>query len=80
MNTTISTTALERTNLEAHVDLCAERYKHLETRLTIIEVKVEQLARAIEESKHSMAKVIVGATTTIVASLLAAVVTIIMKF
>lgn len=73
-------TNLEKTNLEAHVDLCAERYKHLELRLTTIEVKVAQLGDAITESKNSMAKVIIGATSTIVATILTAVVTILMKF
>jgi len=78
--TPVNTTNLERTNLEAHVDLCAERYKHLENRLEIIENKVESLASAITESKNSMAKVIIGATSTIVAGLIATVVTILMKF
>lgn len=76
----ITTTNLERTNLEAHVDLCAERYKHLETRLEIIEKKVESLATAITESKNSMSKVIIGATATIIAGLISTVVTILMKF
>lgn len=76
----MATTNLEKTNLEAHVDLCAERYKHLELRLTTIEVKVAQLGEAITESKNSMAKVIIGATGTIVATILTAVVTILMKF
>jgi hypothetical protein len=76
----IATTNLEKTNLEAHVDLCAERYKHLELRLTTIEVKVAQLGDAITDSKNSMAKVIIGSTTTIVATILTAVITILMKF
>lgn len=75
-----TTTNLERENLEAHVDLCAERYKQLETRLGTIEVKVESIAATIADSKDSMAKVIIGSTATIVASLLGVVVTILMKF
>ena len=39
----MSTTELERTNLEAHVDLCAERYKGLETRLENVEKAVKDL-------------------------------------
>ena len=35
-------TALEKKNLEAHVDLCEQRYVALEGRLTKIEKKVEQ--------------------------------------
>ena len=75
-----TTTNLERENLEAHVDLCAERYKQLETRLGTIEQKVEVIVDTIAESKDSMAKVIIGATATIVASLLGVVITILMKF
>ena len=34
----MSTTELEKQNLEAHVDLCSERYKGLHDRLSAIEV------------------------------------------
>lgn len=76
----IRTTSLERENLEAHVDLCAERYSHLESRLATIEVKVEGLAKSINESQKSTAKVIIGATATIVAGMISTIVTILMKF
>lgn len=76
----ITTTDLEKESLEAHVDLCAMRYKHLESRLTIIETKVESLSKAIEDSRSSLNKVIIGATATIVASLLGVVTTLLMKF
>ena len=74
------TTHIEKENLEAHVELCAERYKHVESRLAIIENKVGALAEKIEESKSSMSKVIIGATATIVVGLLATVITIVLKF
>ncbi len=76
----IETTNLERENLEAHVDLCAERYKHLELRLSTIETKVEGLGKSIAESNNSMQKVIIGATATILGGLLSVVVTLLMKF
>lgn len=76
----VTTTELERTNLEAHVDLCAERYKQLELRLSTIEVKVENLGKSISESNTSMQKVIIGATATILGGLLSVVVTLLMKF
>ena len=63
------TTAIERQNLEAHVELCAERYEQLNSRLEIIEDKVEDLSKKIVESQNSMSKVIIGATATIVAGL-----------
>jgi len=76
----VMTTAIEKENLEAHVELCAERYKHVELRLATIETKVEALAEKIEESKSSMSKVIIGATATIVVGLIVTVVTIVLKF
>lgn len=74
------TTEIEKSNLETHVELCALRYKNLESRLTTIESKVEVLASKIEESKSSMSKVIIGATATIIAGLLSTIVTIMIKF
>ena len=74
------TTAIEKQNLEAHVELCAERYEQLNTRLEIIEEKVGKLAIKIEERQSSMSKVIIGATATIIAGLLSTVVTILIKF
>lgn len=71
---------IEKENLESHVELCALRYQNLESRLSIIEIKVEQLANKIEDSKDSMSKIIFGATATIVAGILSTIVTILMKF
>lgn len=73
------TTKLERENLEAHVDLCAMRYQQLDTRLTTIEKKVSELAEVISVNKDSLAKVIIGATGTIVASVVGLIVTLLMK-
>lgn len=64
---TIQTTQLERENLEAHVDLCAERYRSLEqqvgkidTRLTNIEKSVTQMRedsiREFSLMRESMAR------------------------
>jgi phage shock protein A len=75
-----STTDIEKESLEAHVELCAMRYSQLETRLATIETKVSGLATKIEDSQSSMSKVIIGATGTIVASLLSVVIVILMKF
>jgi len=76
----MSTTALERENLEAHVDLCAERYKQLEYRLDVIEVKVEQISKDILVGQKSMSKVIIGSTGTIVAALLSTIATVLITF
>jgi len=73
-------TALEKKNLEAHVDLCEQRYKNLETRLESVEVKLEHVHQDITNGNKSMAKVIIGATGTIVAGLLSTIVVILMNF
>jgi len=73
-------TDIEKESLEAHVELCAMRYAQLESRLEIIETKVSGLASKIEDSQSSMAKVIIGATATIVGGLLSVVIVIMMKF
>lgn len=73
-------TEIEKENLEAHVELCAERYKQLEVRLKTIETKVEHLSDKIVDSQNSMSKVVIGATATIVAGLLSTIITILMKF
>ena len=39
----MSTTELEKQNLEAHVDLCSERYNRLHDRLSAIEVHLTKM-------------------------------------
>lgn len=43
------TTDIEKKNLEAHVELCAERYRHLETKLETVDAKLGGLERVIRE-------------------------------
>jgi hypothetical protein len=61
---------IEKTNLEAHVDLCAQRYEQLDGRLTKIEGKFNDLQKIIEAGQNSMTKVIVGTAGTIVTGVL----------
>lgn len=79
MMSLLPSTDLEKTSLEAHVDLCAMRYAQLDQRLTTIEHKVGTLQEIIEESKNSMAKVIIGSAGTIVASIIALIITLLTK-
>ena len=76
----METTKLERENLEAHVDLCAERYKQLDLRLTTLEVKVDAISTAIANSSNSMRSVVITSAATVVAGLLGLIATIIFKF
>ena len=74
-----STTELERNNLEAHVDLCAQRYDVLEGRLSKVEEKIDTLHTVISTGQQSMTKVIIGAAGTIVTGLLSTIIVILMQ-
>jgi len=73
-NTMAKATDLEKENLEAHVDLCQQRYENLESRLTAVEKKLEHVHQDVQNGNKSMIKVIIGATGTIVAGLLSTIV------
>jgi len=64
------TTDLEKTSLEAHVDLCAMRYGQLDSRLTSIEGKVTTLQDTIEKSHLSMVKILIGTAGTVIVAIL----------
>ena len=74
------TTSLEKESLEAHVDLCALRYQQLDSRLTKIETKVEDIHTDITSGNKSMVKVLIGATGTIIAGLLSTIVVLLTTF
>ena len=73
-----NTTSLERTSLEAHVDLCALRYQQLDSRLTNLEKKVDDIHEDIVSGQKSLTKVIIGTAGTIVAGVLSVVVAVLM--
>jgi predicted nuclease with TOPRIM domain len=43
------TTDIEKKNLEAHVELCAERYSHLDSKLRDIDEKISSLDAMVKE-------------------------------
>jgi hypothetical protein len=45
----LETTDIEKKSLEAHVELCAERYNALETKLCVLEDKLSGLKATIVE-------------------------------
>ena len=73
-------TQLERESLEAHVDLCQQRYENLENRLTAVEKKLHHVHEDIQQGNKSMIKVVIGATGTIVAGLLSTIVVLLINF
>ena len=76
----MSTTDLEKQNLEAHVDLCSERCKGLHDRLSAIEVRLGKMNEDMTSGHKSQSKTIIATAGTVVAGLLSTVVVILMKF
>ena len=76
----LPTTQLEKESLEAHVDLCALRYKNLDDRLTSVEEKIDVVHKDITDGNKSMTKVLIGAAGTIVAGLLSTIVVLLLQF
>ena len=73
------TTNLEKTRLEAHVDLCALRYGQLESRLSGIENKVSTLHETIEKNSLNTIKILIGTAGTIIVAILSLVGVIVTK-
>ena len=48
------TTEIEKKSLEAHVELCAERYRYLEDKLDSMETKITGLCDSINGVKTAM--------------------------
>jgi hypothetical protein len=48
------TTEIEKKSLEAHVELCAQRYKILEDKLENVEVKCDNLMTCLADVKKSL--------------------------
>ena len=75
----MSTTELEKQNLEAHVDLCSERYKGLHDRLSAIELRLGKMNEDMIAGQKSSSKTIIATAGTVVAGLLSTVGVILMK-
>jgi hypothetical protein len=75
----LPTTALEKESLEAHVDLCALRYKNLDQRLTDVETTLKDIHADIKSGQSSMTKVLIGTAGTVIAGLLSTLVVIILQ-
>jgi len=76
----MSTTDLEKQNLEAHVDLCSERYKGLHDRLGMIELRLAKMNEDMTAGQKSTSKTLIATAGTVIAGLLSTVVVVLMKF
>jgi len=74
-----NSTDLEKQSLEAHVDLCALRYESLDRRLQNVETEIKGIREDMRQGQNSLAKVIIGATGTIIAGMLSTIVVLLMN-
>ena len=72
-------TELEKTNLEAHVDLCSERYRNLHDRLSAIEVRPGKINDDMKTGHKSNSKTVIAAAGTVIAGLLSTMVVLLIK-
>ena len=77
-------TDIEKQSLEAHVELCAERYDKLETKLNSVEKKVEKLEEHVIAIRETLAgagdkqsKQLIAIGTAIVSVLITGLITVI---
>lgn len=52
----VEATEIEKKSLEAHVELCAERYNALEMRLDVLDNKIGGVATMVKEVKETVSK------------------------
>lgn len=52
----VEATEIEKKSLEAHVELCAERYNALEDKMTIMSKNIAHLCDMVTEVKASVSK------------------------
>lgn len=79
MSNSIKPTELEKESLAAHVDMCALRYYQLDGRLTKLEGKVEEIHKDVVSGQKSLTTVIITTAGTIIASVLAVVIIILVR-
>ena len=72
-------TELEKTNLEAHVDLCSERYKGLHDRLSAIEHRLSKINDDMKQNHKSHSKTVITAAGTVIAGLLSTMVVLLIR-
>ena len=68
----------ERDNLEAHVDLCAERYNRLEQRLQALENAMQEMKEMVIAESQKSTKIVIGAAATVIGGLLSTLVAVIL--
>ena len=77
-------TDIEKKSLEAHVELCAERYANLENKLDSLESRMDKMEKYMLEIRNSLSgsennqfKTIIAVGTTLMGALVAGAITLI---
>ncbi len=52
----VEPTDIEKKSLEAHVELCAERYNALEDKIAVLDNKITSVAAMVKEVKETVGK------------------------
>ena len=52
----VEPTDIEKKSLEAHVELCAERYNALEDKIAVLDNKITSVATMVKEVKETVGK------------------------
>jgi hypothetical protein len=83
----VDTTDIEKKSLEAHVELCAERYRFLENKLETVEATVSNVNEMVADIRDMMDKIvdkrndqIIKWGTAIIGSLVASIVYLVMQY
>jgi predicted nucleic acid-binding Zn-ribbon protein len=71
---TARTYKVERESLEAHVDICAERYDRLEVRMDNLNEKVEKNSDLISRESNATRKMVMTSAGVVIGSLTAGIV------
>jgi predicted nucleic acid-binding Zn-ribbon protein len=62
----VATASIEKKSLEAHVELCAERYDALEAKLDNLDRRVEKIDTSVEEIKKAIHGSALGASNNLI--------------
>lgn len=69
---TIQTIDAESSSLEVHVELCAQRYETLDTRLLSVESKIDSVNKKVESLHADLWKVLITTIGTVAVSVISA--------
>ncbi len=80
----MASTDIEKKSLEAHVELCAERYSNLNDRLESLDSRMGKIESLIAEVKQAIAsapnesnKTLIAIGTTVVGAMIGAIITLV---